>query len=70
MNQINYAGMSDEELRRYFLEHRGDEMAAEAFFGRLNAHPDRVITTVDDPDFSAKINASIQRQLEEVRKNF
>jgi hypothetical protein len=69
MNRINYAEMSDEELRQYFLENRDDQAAMEAFFDRLKANPDRVITTVDDPDFSAKIEASIQLQLQEVRNN-
>jgi hypothetical protein len=69
MSQANYVKMSDEELRHYFLDHRNDPIAMKAFFDRLKANPDRFITTVEDPDFSAKIEASIQHQLQEARNN-
>ena len=42
MININYASMSDEELKRYFLEHRTDE-AFYAYMDRLNARPKKVI---------------------------
>ncbi|MBW4641450.1 MAG: hypothetical protein KME23_00205 [Goleter apudmare HA4340-LM2] len=63
MSQINYTAMSDEELRRYFLQHRDDKMALRAYLDRLNKRPREIITTVDDPDFDAKIQAAILRKM-------
>jgi hypothetical protein len=31
MNQINYATMSDQELRNYFLQNRNDKLALAAY---------------------------------------
>ncbi|MBD2678715.1 MULTISPECIES: DUF6887 family protein [Nostoc] len=64
MSQVNYAAMSDDELRRYFLRHREDKMALRAYLDRLSNRPHNVITTVDDPDFDAKIQAAILRQMQ------
>lgn len=64
MSQINYAAMSDEELRRYFLRHREDKTALRAYLDRLSDHPRKIITTVDDPDFDAKIQAAILSQMQ------
>lgn len=62
MNQVNYAAMSDRELRRYFLEHRQDRAALQAYLERRRRSV-QVITTVDDPDFDAKIQAAIHQQV-------
>lgn len=64
MSQVNYAAMSDQELRQYFLGHREDKTALRAYLDRLSARPREVITTVDDPDFDAKIQAAILRQMQ------
>ena len=64
MSQVNYATMSDQELRQYFLKHREDKTALQAYLDRLGNRPRNIITTVDDPDFNAKIQASILRQME------
>lgn len=50
MSQINYAAMSDQELRRYFLRHRKDKTALRTYVDRLSDRPRNIITTVDDPD--------------------
>ena len=63
MKKVDYAAMSDQELKQYFLQHREDKMAMQAYFSRVEARPLRLVTTMDDPDFSAKIEASIERQL-------
>lgn len=65
MNQINYAAMSKEELKQYFLQHREDKTALQAYLNRLNEHPRQIITTVDDPDFDSKIQAAIQQQMQQ-----
>ncbi|MCV3215752.1 hypothetical protein OGM63_19940 [Plectonema radiosum NIES-515] len=64
MSQINYAAMSDEELRQYFLQHRQDKMALQAYLDRLNTRPRNVITTLDDPDFDVKVQAAIRQQMQ------
>lgn len=64
MSQVNYAAMSDEELRQYFLRHREDKMAFRAYLDRLSERPRHIITTVDDPDFDAKIQAAVRQKLQ------
>lgn len=64
MNQINYGAMSDKELKQYFLQHREDKVAFQTYLERLNTRPRKIITTVDDPDFDAKIQAAILRQMQ------
>jgi hypothetical protein len=63
MKKVDYAAMSDQELKQYFLQNREDKMAMQAYFSRVEARPHRLVTTLDDPDFSDKIKASIERQL-------
>ncbi|MEI6442794.1 MAG: hypothetical protein WCO29_06620 [Nostocales cyanobacterium ELA583] len=65
MNQINYATMSDQELRQYFLKHRNDQAALSAYLylERRNQVKRPIITTVDDPDFEDKIQSAILQQL-------
>jgi hypothetical protein len=64
MSPINYAVMSDQELRQYFLRHREDKTALRAYLDRLSERPREIITTVDDPDFDAKIQAATLRQIQ------
>ena len=65
MNQINYAAMSDQDLKQYFLQHREDKTALQAYLDRINEHPRQIITTVDDPDFDTKIQAAIRHQMQQ-----
>ena len=65
MNQINYAAMSDKDLKQYFLQHRNDKTALQAYLDRVNEHPRQIITTVDDPDFNTKIQAAIRQQMQQ-----
>lgn len=64
MSQVNYAIMSDLELRQYFLRHREDKEALQAYLDRLGNRDRQVITTVDDPDFDAKIQAAILQKMQ------
>ncbi|MBC7973258.1 MAG: hypothetical protein H7Z11_24555 [Verrucomicrobia bacterium] len=64
MSQVNYAAMSDQELRQYFLRHHEDKVALRAYLDRLSDRPHNIITTVDDPDFNAKIRAAILQQMQ------
>jgi len=64
MNQVNYATMSDQELQQYFLKHRQDETAFQAYLDRRRSHPREIITKVGDPDFDQKIQAAIEQKLQ------
>lgn len=64
MSQVNYDVMSDAELRQYFLKHREDKDALQAYLNRLDQRPRKVITTVDDPDFDTKIQAAIRQRMQ------
>ncbi len=65
MNQINYAAMSDQDLKQYFLQYRDNKTALQAYLDRINEHPRQIITTVDDPDFDTKIQAAIREQMQQ-----
>ena len=65
MNQINYAAMSDQDLKQYFLQHREDKTALQAYLDRINEHPRQIITTVDAPDFDTKIQAAIRQLMQQ-----
>jgi len=67
MSRINYDAMSNAELKQYFLKHRGDQVAFQAYLDRLNQRPRRIIASPDDPDFDEKVQAAIQRKLEAAR---
>jgi hypothetical protein len=69
MNPVNYATMSDSELRHYFLRHREDKTALRVYLDRLSERPHSVITTVDDPDFDSKIQAAILRKIHAQNSN-
>lgn len=67
MSPVNYAAMSYQELRRYFLTHRRDTEAFQAYLERRREHSRPIITTIDDPEFDSKIQAAIERQMAEYR---
>ncbi|MEO0538415.1 MAG: hypothetical protein AAF215_31710 [Cyanobacteria bacterium P01_A01_bin.123] len=67
MSWTNYDAMSDAELKQYFLQHRGDQAAFQAYLDRINQRPRRVIANPDDPDFDDKVQAAIRQQLEAAR---
>ncbi|MES1026560.1 hypothetical protein ABN584_27055 [Gloeocapsa sp. BRSZ] len=63
MSPVDYAAMSYQELRRYFLTHRDDTAAFQAYLARRGEHSRPAIATADDPDFDSKIQAAIQQQM-------
>jgi len=63
MSSVDYAAMTYEELRQYFLTHREDAAAFQAYLMRRRERSRSVITTVNDPDFDNKIQAAIQQQM-------
>ncbi|MGQ4648843.1 DUF6887 family protein [Lyngbya aestuarii] len=67
MSQVDYKAMSYKELRRYFLKHREDQAAFQAYLARRRERARPVITRIDDPDFDNKIQTAIRQQLAEHR---
>ncbi|MBH8573770.1 hypothetical protein I8752_12215 [Nostocaceae cyanobacterium CENA369] len=63
MSQIDYSAMSDRELKEYFIKHREDTSALQAYLERRRRRSLEVITTVNDSDFDAKIQTAIHQQL-------
>jgi predicted metal-dependent RNase len=64
MSQINYAEMSDRELKQYFLQNRHDRDALEVYLDRVNQRPRNIIASPGDPDFDEKIQAAIRQKLQ------
>jgi hypothetical protein len=64
MSRTDYNAMSDAELKQYFLKHRGDQAAFQAYLDRINQRPRRIIASPDDPDFDQKVQAAIRQKLE------
>lgn len=61
--KVNYDAMSKSELKQYFLKHRGDRAAFQAYLDRLNQKPLKVIVSPNDPDFDQKVQAAIRQKL-------
>ena len=67
MSQVDYTAMSYKDLRQYFLKHREDKAAFQAYLARRRERSRPVITRVDDPDFDNKIQTAIRQQIAEHR---
>lgn len=63
MSQVDYDAMSDQQLKRYFLEHRNDKLALQLYLDRRRQRSLKVITKVGDPDFEIKLEAAIRQQM-------
>lgn len=61
--------MSDRKLRRYFLTHRDDNAAFQAYLARRRKRSRSIIAAIDDPDFDDKIQSAICQQMAEYQKN-
>ena len=64
MDRINYETMTDNELKNYFLKHRNNKSALQAYLNRLNQKPQEVIANPNDTDFDEKIQTAILKQLQ------
>jgi hypothetical protein len=69
MSRVNYDAMSNTELKQYFLKHRGDRAAFQAYLDRINQRPLRIIASPNEPDFDQKVQAAIRQKLEAARNN-
>jgi trans-aconitate 2-methyltransferase len=61
MNNVNYAAMSDRELKRYILTHRDDREAFYAYMDRRRSRPRQVTIKLDDPAWEEKIISAIRK---------
>jgi hypothetical protein len=62
MSQVNYAIMSDQELRHYWLSHKEDKLALDAYLERRSQRPQSATFHPDDADFEERLEALVQRQ--------
>lgn len=69
MSRVNYDEMSAAELKQYFLKHRGDQAALQAYLNRINQRPLRIIASPGDPDFDEKVQIAIRQKLELARRS-
>lgn len=69
MSQVNFDTMSDDELRRYFLANRQDQVAFQAYLDRFSQRPKSIIASPNDPDFDEKIQAAIRQKLKVSRSS-
>ena len=67
MSRVDYGVMSDAQLKEYFLKHRGDRAAFQAYLDRINKRPLRVIASPNDPDFDVKVQEAIRQKLKAKR---
>ena len=64
MSNVNYDSLSKMELKEYFLKHRGDQKALQAYLDRLNQQNLNIIANADDSDFEEKVQAAIRHKLQ------
>jgi hypothetical protein len=50
MSNLNYATMTDQELKHYFLAHRDEQEAFHAYMDRLNARPKTTLIAANELD--------------------
>lgn len=63
MTEVNYAAMTNQELKRYILNNRKDLEAFEVYTDRRYCRPNRTVVKFDDPDWEEKIVSEIQSTL-------
>lgn len=67
MSRIHYDKVSDDKLKQYFLKHRGDQVAFQAYLDRINQCPLRILASPSDNNFDEKVQATIRQKLEAFR---
>lgn len=65
MSKVNFNGMTLDEAKRYFLEHRDDQEAFYAYMDKLHASGRAILIDPTDPDSEAKAIAKIQELLQQ-----
>lgn len=67
MTEVNYAAMSDRQLKQYVLTNRNDLEAFHVYMDRRRSRPHRTVVKFDDPAWEEKIISEIQVQLNSSR---
>ncbi|MEH2291479.1 DUF6887 family protein [Nostoc sp.] len=63
MKKVNYAAISDQELKSYFITYKDDKEAFYAYMDRRKSRHCDAAIKLNDPAWEAKIIAVIQKQL-------
>ncbi|NET58893.1 MAG: hypothetical protein F6K47_22915 [Symploca sp. SIO2E6] len=63
MSQVDYAVMTNEQLKQYMLDHRDDKAALSAYLERRHQQQLPVIANVKDADFDNKFQAAVARKM-------
>lgn len=63
MSQVDFASMTLDEAKRYFLNHRDNQEAFYAYMDKLNASGRAIVIDPTDPDSEAKALVQIQERL-------
>lgn len=63
MTEVNYAAMSDLQLKQYILTHRDDSEAFYAYIDRRHSRPNKLTIKFEDPAWEEKIILAIQTQI-------
>ncbi len=63
MANVDYAEMSLDEVKRYFLDHRDHQQAFHAYMDKLNASGRAIMIDPTDPNSEAEAIAIVQEKL-------
>ncbi|MGV0025191.1 DUF6887 family protein [Phormidesmis priestleyi] len=64
MTEVNYAAMSDRDLKQYMLTHRNDQTAFHTYLDRRHSRPRGTAIEFNDPNWEEKMTSAIQAQLD------
>jgi hypothetical protein len=65
MSQIDFASMTDRDLKQYIMTHPHDQAAFHSYIDRREARAEEfTILEPDDPDLGSKFVMAVQRQID------
>lgn len=65
MSQVDFAQMTDEQLKQYIIQHQNDQDALAIYLARRSKKNLPVLANVKDDDFDEKVQMAIAQQLEQ-----
>jgi hypothetical protein len=63
MSQVNFAAMSLDEAKHYFLAHRDDQQAFHAYMDKLQASGRAIVIDPTNPESETAAIAQMQKRL-------
>jgi hypothetical protein len=63
MSQVNFASMTLDEAKRYFLDHRNDQDAFHAYMDKLQASGRAIVIDPDKPETETAAIIQMQERL-------